>query len=209
MTVGLRVRPGHDVRIVWLCALCVLLGGASYVQTRYQTAIHAAQERTETLYRQTVADERTIRAAAGLRAVQARAQDDLAHLSQTASLSATTAALLSELDQSAHRFDSQVTGLEPGAVQPSPDTKDRARGGGELRATALTIHVRGRFRSLLQFVEDLSHHSTLIRVSDTEMALAAGAGSEGSEPHLDATIHAIIYRLLVPKRAEYRIASAA
>lgn len=197
----MRFRPGDDVRVLWLLVLSVLVGGSCFVQTRYQTAIAASHDRTETLYRQTVADAHVIREAGRLRAVQRRARADLARVSRDRSLSEATARLLATLHASARTYNMRVMSLQPGGGQGELTNK-------ALQATALTIRVRGKFRDILAFVEDLSHHSTLINVSDTEMAVANDEANDSAEPPLDATIHATMYRLHVPGEKEHRDASA-
>lgn len=201
MNLEMRLRPGDDVRFLWLLTICVLIAGSYYVQTRYQTAIAASHDQTDTMYRQTVADMRIVREAASLRAIRARARADLARVSHDSSLSGTTADLLSMLHSSANTYATRVLAIQP-------DTGSTAAATGSLRATILTIRVRGKFRDILAFVEDLSHHATLIKVSDTEMALAAQDEHGTDGPHLEATIHATLYRLAIPDDKEVRVASA-
>jgi hypothetical protein len=195
----MRFRPGDEVRALWILAAAVLFGGSFYVQTRYQTAISASVDRTEWLYRQTVAGTRLVRQASHLRAVEQQAQSDLSRVSRNASLSDATANLLAMLHDSARAFDTRVVGVEPGTAQS---------GSSELQASPLTIRVNGKFRNILRFVENLSHHATLISVSDTEMALANGSEPDAAEPHLEATIHATLYRLLLHIHQEVRVAAA-
>ncbi|HET9097474.1 MAG TPA: hypothetical protein VFN37_12485 [Candidatus Baltobacteraceae bacterium] len=179
----------------------MLIGGSLYVQTQYQPAIALSRERTETLYRETVANMRVVRQAAGLHALQLRAQADLARVSHDSSLSGATASLLFMLHGSAATFDTHILEVRPGDAQPSAS-------GESLPATALTIRVRGKFGDILAFIEDLSHHATLISVSDTEMAPAADSEKSAMEPRLDATIHATMYRLILPGGKELHRASA-
>lgn len=201
MRFEMRFRAGDDVRALWLLALCVLIGGSFYVETQYQTAIGVSHERTETLYRETVADARIVREAASLHAIQQRAQTDLARVSHDTSLSGTTASLLSTLHGSAVTFDTRILEVQPGDAQSPAVPKS-------LRATPVTIRLRGKFRNILGFVEDLSHHATLISISDTEMAPANDSKYGAPEPQLDATIYATMYRLAVPDDKEPRVASA-
>lgn len=194
-------RAGDDVRLLWLLALFVLIGGSVYLQTQYQTAIGLSHQRTETLYRETVADERIIREAASLHAIQQRARDDLARVSQDGSLPGTTASLLSTLHHSAAAFNARVLEVQPG------DTKIPTAAS-PLRATYLTIRIRATFRNILRFVENLSHHSTLISISDTEMVPANDWKRRSGELRLDATIHATMYRVALPAGKESGIAPA-
>jgi Tfp pilus assembly protein PilO len=186
MKFEMRFRPGDDVRVLWIAALVVLFGGLFYVQTRYETAISASLDRTGLLYRQTVADMRLVHQASHLRKIEREARIDLSHIARTASLSDATADLLTTLNGSAGKFDAHVVGVQPESGQSSADG---------LQANPVTIRVNGKFRNILRFVEDLSHHATLIDVSDTEMALANAGDRDAAEPHLDATIHATLYRL--------------
>jgi Tfp pilus assembly protein PilO len=201
MKCELRFRPGDDVRAIWLLAVAVLVCGSVSVQMRYQAAIRSARDRTEALYHRTLADMRLVHEAGDLREIQSRAERDLARISQDQSLSATTADLLDTLHGSARAFDSTVL-----ALQPSPS--QAATPGNALQATPITMRVRGRFRNILRLVEDLSHHATLISVTDTEMSLANDASANDAEPRLDATIHATLYRLTVPAMKELRVATA-
>lgn len=197
----MRFRAGDDVWAVWLLALCVVIGGSYYVQTQYQTAIALSHERTEALYRETVADARIVREAASLHAIQQRAQADLTRVSHDTTLSGATASLLSVLQRSAATFDTHILQVQPGDAQAPSASRS-------LQATPLTIRVRGKFRDILGFVEDLSHHATLISVSDTEMAPAVDSENGAGELRLDATIHATMYRLAPPDGKELRVASA-
>jgi len=187
-----------QTRAVWMLAGGILVAGWFFVHDRFETAILQSRSRTDLLYRQTVANSEIVRQASMLREVQRRAETDLAQVSRDASPSATTARLLQMLHDSASSLGSQILSVEPGAPQP---------GGAALQATQLTIRIRGRFQNVLRFVEDLSHHGTLVRVSDTEMVPAHAERLQGSEPRLDATIHAILYRLL-PVSKELHLASA-
>jgi Tfp pilus assembly protein PilO len=210
MSFELRLRGGDDVRILWVAAVVIVCVGFFYVNARYQSEIGRSHERAETLYRQTVSDERVLRDAASLRATQERALNDLRHIAKDASLSATTADLLATLHGSASQFGTHVVQLQPGGAEAEPAPVDKSADvpSTSLQATAFTIRIQGRFRSIVRFIEDLSHHATLINVASTEIALSNGVDHHGPEPMLDATIHATLYRLHVPEQGETRIAAA-
>lgn len=186
MKLELRFRPGDDVRALWLAAAAILLGGILFAHARYEPAREASVSRTEWLYRETVADTRLVREASHLHALERQARSDLSRISREPSLAAATANLLATLDRSARTFDTPVVEVQPGITPATPE---------ELQATPLTIRINGRFRNILRFLADLSRHSTLVSVSDTELALANGTQPEALEPRLDATIHATLYRL--------------
>jgi Tfp pilus assembly protein PilO len=194
-----RSRQGDDVRALWLLAVLVLCAGSLYIRARYQSAISTAEDRTESLYRQTVADARIVRQSGRLGAIERQALDDLDRVSHDTSISASTANLLGMLHQSARTYDTRVEELQPQSGQTET---------GALQATPLSIRINGTFRGILGFVEDLSHHATLIRVTDTELALASSAQSNAAQPRLDATIHATLYRLQLSMIKESHSASA-
>jgi len=200
MNFELRLRQGDDVRLVWLLAVGVFCIGLAYVHMRYHGAIEASNGRAEHLYAQTVANSRIVHQAAHLRAVAQRAQHDLAQISHDVSLPRTTAELLRTLYASALKYDTRVLAIQPGSDENAEKPA--------LEGTALTIRISGTFRNILNFVEDLSHHSTLINVSDTEMTLASGSEGHAAEPRLDATIHAVVYRLHAPSDKDDTVAAA-
>jgi hypothetical protein len=190
-------RTGDDVRAAWLLAVIIVGYGAYFIGTHYERAIAQAHDVTESLYRRTVANERIIQEAGMLSRVQSTTLNDLRRVSHETSLSLTTAELVATLDRSGSAFRTRVTELEPAPMQSSlaiakPSVADTA-----LSATEITIKARGQFRNLIRFVEDLSHHRTLLRISDTQLAIAA-RGDDTRSPNLDAIIHATLYRLHMP-----------
>lgn len=199
MKLELRSRTGNGVRAVWLFAALVLCAGSFSIRSHYQRAISASEDRTESLYRQTVADTRIVQQSGRLHAIERQALDDLTRVSHDTSISASTANLLGTLQQSARTYDTRIEELQPQSAQM--ETED-------LRATPLNIRVSGTFKNILAFVEDLSHHATLIRVTDTEIAVTSGAQRDAAQPHLDATIHATLYRLQIPMLKELHDASS-
>jgi hypothetical protein len=204
MKLDMRFRPGDDIRILWILVVVVLLGGSFYVQTRYQSAISESYDHSETLYRETVADNRIIGEAAVLSRIEKRAENDLKRVSHDTTVSASTANLLSTLHASAKRFRTSIVAVQPGTVPASTASESEPA----LQPNSLTLRLRGTFRDVLGFVEDLSHHATLLSVSDTEMSLANENGVNGFEPRLDATVHATLYRLRLPGDQGLRFASA-
>lgn len=179
------MRLGEDVRVLWLLLAAAFVASWYFVQVRYEAAIRVSYERSEALYRETSADARVLAQAPRLKALEASAVADLSAISHNSSLPATTADLLALLQSSGKTFDTHVIGVEP---EEAPSPSDA------LRAMPLTIRARGTFRHIVRFVEDLSRHSTLISVSNTELDVSSGNPSNG-EPLLDGTIHAILYRL--------------
>ena len=187
MKVRLRFGAGDDVRALWFLAAIILGLGSCLIETRYQSAIIQAHARTESLYRETVANRRTIAQASALRRIQTVVDNDLRRVSQEQSISTTTAGLLTTLQRSGLQHHTVILGVEPGK---SGNTDAR------LLQTDLTLRVEGGFRDILGFIEDLPHHRTLVSVTDTQLALAQDSNDTAGAPKLDATIHAALYRLL-------------
>lgn len=200
MSIQLRLRAGDDARALWFAAIAVLIGGSLYLHATYERGIAASYARSQALYRDTVADTRIVKNAGRLQALQKRAQDDLRRVSRDRSMSSATVKLLSTLERSAKTFHARILEIEPGSAQTAPNKA--------LEATGLTIRVSGAFRDLLRFVEDLSHHATLVSVSDTELSLAARGQKDAADPRLEAVIHATLYRLRMPGEEEHARAPA-
>lgn len=198
MKVRLRFRVGDGARALWFLAAIILGLGAYLIETRYQSAIVQAHARTESLYRETVANRRIIAQASALRRIQNVVGNDLRHVSQEQSISMTTAALLLTLQRSALQHRIVILGVEPGR---SGDTDTR------LPQTDLMLRVEGGFRDILGFVEDLPHHRTLISVTDTQLSLAQGSNDAAGAPKLDATIRAVLYRLRLPAEEVAHVAA--
>jgi hypothetical protein len=199
----LERRSGDDVRAIWLVAFLAAGFGWYFIEARFEHAIRDTQARTESMYRRMVVNERIVQQSQMLSRVQATALSDLRRVSHETSLSATTAQLILALDSSAKRNGTPVTAVEPEAVQPRAVARQQDS---SLSATGLTIKAHGKFRGLLRFIEDLTHHATLLSVSDTQLEVANGE-QERAEPKLDATIHATLYRLHIPPQLEKPVAT--
>jgi Tfp pilus assembly protein PilO len=186
------------VRLLWALTAIELFGGGIAIESRYRHSIERSRAAAEALYRSTMHNERLIAQAAELRAAQAAAEADLQHISMERSLSAATASLLSTLEVVAAREHAEISGVDPGRTT----LEDR------LLATDLTLRVRGKFRNIVSFVEDVSRQAVLLKVSNTELAIASEP-EHAPEPNLDATVHATLYRLSgAGTTGERRIASA-
>jgi hypothetical protein len=200
-----QLRAGDDTRLLWLLAFSVLCTGAFQVETRYPPAIAASHDRTEILYRQSVANARLVQEATALRGLQQRAQNDLLRVSHDTSPSQNVANLLLALQSAAVLYGTSVLAIETqGASAGLQDSHERDPA---LQASDLKIRLRGQFANILRFVANISHRSTLVSVSHTEMSVSPD-NRKTSEPLLDATIHATLYRLQLADKEEGHIASA-
>lgn len=186
------IRPGDDVRVLWCLAFAFLAAAAYEVIANYEPAIKAVSAASEMLYRQSAVNERTVRQSSLLHALQLSAESDLRKVSPERSLAATTAALLTTLETSAKQHRVRVMSIDPVAAASPP--KDGAMMDNRLLSNTMTLRIRGHFQNILSFVEDLSRHSTLLKVAHTELALSNAAQS-AAEPTLDATVDATLYRL--------------
>lgn len=184
------------VRALWAFAALVLLGGGFALERTYERSIENSKAQIEMLYRHTVVNERTIARVAELRAAQTAAEMDLRRTTANASLPAATAVLLQTLHDGALHKHTQIWGVETGRTLVQ----------NRLLATDLTLHVRGHFPNIVRFVEDVSQHTVLVKVSSTDLALASQAPA-GREPDLDASVHAILYRVQDEEEGKGRIAS--
>jgi hypothetical protein len=198
------MRPGDDVRAVWVLAILILTAAAGLIQTRYEHRILLARDSCEMLYRRIAANDRIMQESGTLLRAQTVALNDLKDVPRETSLPKTMTELVAMLDSRARAHHIQVVELEPAAAQGvvAPDPGHQA-----LSATTVTIAVRGRFRDILQFTEDVPRHRTLLSIANTQMSLAAGE-EQKAQPELDATLHASVYRLHMPAVQEAQLAAA-
>jgi hypothetical protein len=178
-----------DAVAVWLLAVGVLALGGFAVHARYEPAIRSVRERMATLYARTAADEGLVRDASSLRVLERRCARDLEHVSRERSVTAATAALLRSLDRRAATFGTQVEEVTPVSAAAAA----HAPGAQLLDSTEVTVRARGRFRNLVRFLSALSRGSTLVAVSGMDVALADATRVD--RPELEATIHAVLYRI--------------
>lgn len=172
------------VRVAWALLAVLLFWSGYFIETRYESAIERSKANMELLYRRTVANERAVADATLLHGAEEAAERDLAHISRSTSAPLATASLLAILHDSARQYRVTVRDVEPG----------RSLADGALQSTDLTLHVRGGFSDIVRFIAALSQRSQPVRVSRTELALASQAAPT-RRPYLDATIHAVLYRV--------------
>jgi hypothetical protein len=172
-------------RIAWVVVAASIFWSGYSIEMTYERAIDRSKARIESLYHQTVATERTVADAAMLRKSSEVATHDLAGVSRTTSAPLATASLLAILHGCAREYRVTVRDLEPG----------RSLVDGALLSTDLTLRVRGTFFDIVRFIGALSQQSQPVGVSHTELALASLASAAARRPYLDATIHAVLYRV--------------
>lgn len=213
MTKRVSLSQNGQVRALWLLAALILTAGLARVEVAYGAAIRTSQAEAQGLYARISADERTLSERAALARAERAANADLERLAKDVPLAISTAGLLETLERNAAVAGVTVEGVEPQAAQAVavPASQSAApvnAGGPRLLQTDILIRVSGRFGNLLRFIEALSHNRTLIRVSQTDVALSTASGVQsGAPPALDATVHATLYRLYVHPMEERPVAS--
>lgn len=185
----LERRPADEVRLLWAAAAFALIFGLHIVQSRYEPVIASANARAEDYYTGMRANERLVREAASLHKAERSALADLRRIRRDPSNSSGTAALIAHVSAISRARGVTLTSLQP----ESTGAHDRG-----MASTAVTIGVRGRFASVLQLIEDLSHSGTLLRVNGEQLSASASGGKHAGALLLDATILATFYRPDLP-----------
>lgn len=185
----LERTPADEARALWIAAICTLLFGLHAVESRYEPPIAAARVRADRFYDEMLANERLVRQAAVLRRAEHAAAADLRRISRDDSISSTTASLIDRLTRISRVRHVTLLSVQPQNA-PLPE--------GTMPSTAVSIAVRGRFPALLQFIEELSHGGTLMRVTGAQIAVASAPQKRNTEPLLDAGIQTILYRPHMP-----------
>lgn len=176
-----------------LCLLAVLVVVAGYygIVTRYERAINESLAASERYYSATVANERIAHESSRLVALQKTVNRDLARLRARDSIAATEQ-LLQVLEASGRRFDVSVLSMQPEQI-----AGDKLKIEG-LTGNGLAIRIRGRFRGILQFIEDLPRRHPLLTIGNTEMRLRVSRAQISREPTLEATIQATTFTIQLP-----------
>lgn len=202
-----RLRLEHriedDARLLWVLAVTVLILGIYAARTRYEPAIAGANERGATYYARMTADERLLRRAASLKRVERTARAQLSGL-RNETLSAATAGLINDLQNAGSASGVRVTKLEPDSVPGQSAVPGNAA---DLLPQEVTVEAQGRFASLLRFIGSLTRQGSLVQITGTRFALVSGPRA-GAQPVLDATIHAVLYRLRADRLKKAGNASA-
>lgn len=178
-------------RVLWLVAAFVLVAGYYSITTRYEQAIEVALTTSEHYYSATVANERIVHDSSRLVALQKKVDGDLVRLRTRDSI-VSTEQLLQVLEGAGRRFDVNVLSIQPEQIAIN---KEKTEG---LAGTGLTIRIRGKFRGILLFIEQLPRRDALLTVDNTEMRLQAGDSAATADPILEATLHASTYTIQSP-----------
>ncbi len=184
-TGGLSIGAG--VRIAWMLAATVLLGGGvGMVWWPASQTIAAIQSQAKTLYDEANENDAEVRHAAQLRALGKQVAEDVRALSGQGSQSAVTATILGLLNREARTFKIDVRSIVPAPSSAPKSDDDRV-----LAGATIEIDARGHFRDLLAFVSDLPRHDVLIALSDMTLD---NSDDRSFKPQLHAKIHATVFR---------------
>lgn len=184
------LRPGEDVRILWLFALAIAIAGYAWIDTRYEGAISRSVDRSARLYEATTRDDGIVAQSRRLARVQERTSTHLRRFARAAK-DRGPAVALDALLASARRFGVALRSFAPGSDPARPPSARAATAGG-LRAAPATIEARGRFRDLVGFVADLPRHAALLEVTSTQVE-RIGESADADDPPLSAIVRVRIY----------------
>lgn len=188
------LKAGDDVRILWLCAVLVVVSAYYLLDTTLQRRIDVSREATASYYSRTVANRRVVAESAQLTAVQRRVDADLASL-ESRDGETTTASLLAMLERNAATYGVHIEGVEPqkaAAALPGADFVSRSLVGQDI-----TVRANSSFANLLLFLQSLSSNRTLFEVTGSQIHLAGRTEvSPGKRPaRLQVTIQGKLYAI--------------
>jgi hypothetical protein len=187
--VTLRLRSEEQTRIVWLLALMVFMLGCRTIAAR-ESSIANVFSANEQLMRRIDANDRDIAQAATLRRREQLARQDLFRISGEQRAALSLAEFLRRLAFIATRLQLTVMSVTPSAASPGVKSTRTA-----LIPLPVTVLVRGKFRSLVHFVQEITRQKSLTGVEGVQIVISPVPAMRGLE--LDATIHLMLYRLLL------------
>lgn len=187
------MKAGDDARVLWLCAVLIVVSAYAILDSSLQRRINASRETTASYYAQIVANRRIVAEAARLARVQRRVDADLAALHDREA-ETPMSELLGTLQQTAAKHGVEIQAVEPQkTVAPSRDTDFPARA---LVGQDVTLRASSTFADLLAFLQGLSLNRTLLEVTGSELRLAGSSAPDAKKPaRLEVTIQAKLYAL--------------
>lgn len=182
MEMLLARRPGDAARSLWVVAAGILIAGYLLINHRYESSIRASLAHSAQLAREIAAERAAIDRTAIYKRLETRARRDLRHLVQRPQPFA-TAATLQEVALLARRFGIGINSI---ATENRPATaKDKS----QPSAVPLVMRLHGTFPSLLSFIQALPRQGTPVAIDDIDLQAQA---------QLVATVHATLYRIVIP-----------
>jgi len=126
-----------------------------------------------------------------LRREQLRAWSDLSRVSNERRLAISTAAFLRELETLAGRLQLKVVSITPAHESLAPRTPQA-----KLLPTPMSILVRGDFRSVVRFLQEVTEQRSLVGLDSAQLAASSVSSTRGKK-QLDVSIRLTLYRLLL------------
>ncbi|HEX5275246.1 MAG TPA: type 4a pilus biogenesis protein PilO [Candidatus Rubrimentiphilum sp.] len=174
---------------MWLLAVFVFVFGVRAIAS-HESAIAKASVATEELTRRIESNYRTLAQAETLRRREQLAWDDLLKISGGQQPAISVAEFLRRLKDMAWRRRLSVVSIIPGDESTPSKPASRA-----LAPLPITILVRGKFRSLVRFIQEITRQRTLTGVESVKLMLSSIPSARTAG--LDATIHVTLYRVIV------------
>jgi hypothetical protein len=185
-----RGRGIRQVRVLlWLlCGASLLL--SANMMNGFERSIADAAAVTRELEHRIAENRAVIARSAQLHRAERRAWADLAVLSTGVDRAHSSAEFIKNLERLASRLKLQIVSTNASGEMPAAKIPIRAR----LLPDKIAIVVRGRFPSVVRFVQELSRQRPLAELSIPRISVAPAAHSNG---FVDSTIELTIYCLLL------------
>ncbi len=155
-----------------------------------ESSIAKASAATEELARRINANNLAIAEAAILRRRERLARDDLMQVSGGEQPAVSVAEFLRRLEYLAARLRLSVVSVTPSDGLPAQKSVSKA-----LVPLPVTVLVRGKFRSVVRFIQETTRQRTLTGLESAQLMVPSLPSA--SAAGLDATIHVTLYRLLL------------
>ncbi len=199
-------KKGLDVRawgrITWLLTALMLFGvGIGLVWWPASRTVADLRAQAKSAYDEANQNESDVRHAGQLHAVAAEISRDVGRLAPQDSRSAVMASTLRLLYATSRKLRIEVGAIVPRPVPTTAPLKQADYADVEaLTGTDLEIDLRGSFRNLLAFADDLPRHDVLIEVRDLNISQADV--SNRSRPVLSAKLDATVFQCRCIARME-------
>ncbi len=175
--------------MVWLLALLVFMFGCRTIASR-ESSIAKASAATEELVRRIKTNDLAISQATMLRRREQLAWGDLMRVSGDLQPAVSVAEFLRRLEHVAAGLQLSVV-----SVTPSGEPRVSKPVSTALVPLPITVLVRGKFRSVVRFIQETTRQKTLTGLESAQLMVSSLASARTAG--LDATIHVTLYRLLL------------
>jgi AAA+ superfamily predicted ATPase len=158
--------------IVWLAATTAVALGIIAITIPFERRVQQARVATQDAVRRAIANERAIANGPRIDRTAAAIERELRGLRDAPTPSTTTAALLVDLDRLAHREGITTVAVSPQTTVPNSVSKERPsaeRHSALSSDDALLVIVRGDYRGIVAYVDELSTMAMPVRVVSTDL----------------------------------------